>query len=119
MSTKEQLIETIQSYLKIEKEIKLYQKELKERRAKLKQYSEILVNIMKTNDIDCFDITDGKIVYSQSKVKSSLSKKHIMECLNKYFEKFPNIDTDDVTNYILENRQETLKDNIKHKPNKN
>lgn len=119
MGTKEKLIETIQSYLLIEKEMKVLQKELKERREKKKLYSEILVDIMKSNEIDCFDITDGKILYSQSKVKSALNKKHIMECLNKYFEKNPNIDTDDVTNFILENRQEQLKDNIRHKPNKN
>ena len=34
-----------------------------------------LVNIMKENEIDCFDISDGKLMYTKSKVKQALSKK--------------------------------------------
>jgi len=119
MSTKEELVNTIQSYLKIENEMKVLQKELKERRLLRKNLSDKLINIMKNNEIDCFDLSEGKILYTQNKVKTPLTKKHIIECIHKYFDKIPSIDSNEVTNFILENRQEQIKENIKHKPNKN
>jgi len=39
--------------------------------------------------------------------------------LNKYFESSPNIPTDDVVKFILENREINTKESIRHKPNKN
>ena len=69
MSTKEKIINTIQSYLKVEEEMKVLQKELKERRQKKKDYTELLIDIMKNNEIDCFDLSEGKIIYSQKKNK--------------------------------------------------
>tara|TARA_B110001450_G_C17644876_1_gene490788 strand:- start:662 stop:1021 length:360 start_codon:yes stop_codon:yes gene_type:complete len=118
MSTKEKIINTIQSYLKVEEEMKVLQKELKERRQKKKDYTELLIDIMKNNEIDCFDLSEGKIIYSQNKIKSTLNKKHILNCLEKYFQNNPNIDTEDVTNFVLDNRTETIKESIRHKPNK-
>ena len=44
----------------------------------------ILVNIMKVNDIDCFDITDGQLIYSKKNLKKPLSKKHLLNCIS-YF----------------------------------
>ena len=40
---------------------------------------------MKSNEIDCFDINDGKLVYTQNKVKTPLSKKHLMSALMNYY----------------------------------
>lgn len=119
MATKEVLINTIQEYLKTEKEIKLLQKEIKQRREKKKGYTDTLINIMKSNDIDCFDISEGKIIFSQRKMKSSLNKKQLNQCLEKYFHNNPNIDCDDVTKFILNNRDEKITELIRHKPNKN
>ena len=119
MATKEILINTIQDYLKTEKEIKLLQKEIKQRREKKKECTNALIDIMKTNDIDCFDISEGKIIFSQNKVKSSLNKKQLNLCLQKYFEKNPNINCNDVTEFILNNREDKIKESIRHKPNKN
>ena len=69
--TKEQLVATIKEWIQIESEIKLLQKEIKARRARKKELSETLVATMKDNEIDCFDINDGKLVYSKNKVTSS------------------------------------------------
>lgn len=119
MNVKDKLKTTIQSYITVEEEIKTLQKELKNRRALRKEYTEILINIMKTNEIDCFDISEGKILYTQNKTRTPLSKKYLIECLDKYFEKYPNIQSEDVTNFVLDNRKEQVKENIRHKPNKN
>ena len=40
--------------------MKTLQKELRERREKKKELTNNLVEVMKTNEIDCFNINDGK-----------------------------------------------------------
>jgi hypothetical protein len=91
---------------------------MKIRREKKKELSEKLVQIMKKNDVDCFDISEGKILYTKSNVKSSLSKKHIMDCLTTYFADNSAVQPDDVAKFILENRSSVVKESIRHKPPK-
>ena len=43
----------------------------------------------------------------------------LVVCLTKYFATSPNIPTDDVVKFILENREINTKESIRHKPNKN
>ena len=117
MATKEELVNTIKGWMQIDSEMKLLQKELKERRLKKKHLTEALVEIMKTNEIDCFDISEGKIIYTANKVKAPLSKKHLNECLAKYFASNPHIQADDVSNFIMESRTVKTNESIRHKPN--
>ena len=115
MATKEELVNNIKEWMQIEDEMKVLQKELKERRDKKKLLTATLVDIMKTNEIDCFDMTEGKISYTKSKVKQPLSKKYLMDCLGKYFEENPNVQADDVANFVMENRQVKTTEGIRHK----
>ena len=52
MTTKEELVNNIKAWMQIEDEMKVLQKELKERREKKKLLTATLVDIMKTNEID-------------------------------------------------------------------
>lgn len=115
---KEELLKKIKSWVTIEHEMKMLQKELKTRREQKKQLTEDLVHVMKENDIDCFDMKEGKILYTQNKVKAPLSKKHLMGCLQQYFEKHPNIDANEVIDYVLEKRDIKIKEGIRHKLDK-
>ena len=89
MSTtnKERLSQNVKNWLQIDKEIQLLQKEIKDRKKKKTEYTNTLLTIMKSNEIDCLDISDGKIIYTQSNIKKPINKQHLVECLNKYFEK--------------------------------
>jgi len=118
MTTKEELVDNIKNWMQIDTEMKLLQKELKDRRLRKKQLTESLVEIMKSNEIDCFDITEGKIIYTTNKVKAPLSKKHLMECLDKYFAADPSIKSDEISNFILESRSVKTNESIRHKPQK-
>jgi hypothetical protein len=115
MASKEILTQNIKGWLQIEKEIQLLQKELKERKLKKKTLTNSLVGVMKTNDIDCFDITDGKIMYTQTRSKSSVNKAHLFTCLQKYFAAHPNMPIDDIVQYILDSRELITKDSIRLK----
>ena len=119
MTSKEHLSQTIKSWMQIDKEMSMLQKELKERRKKKNDLTNKLVEIMKKNEIDCVDISDGKIIYTQNNTKAPVNKKHLMDCLDKYFANNSSIPTDDIVNFILDNRAVNLKESIRLKPTKN
>ena len=86
MTSQEELIQNVKGWLNIDDEIKELQKSIREKKKNKKVFTENLVNIMKENEIDCFDITDGKLLYTKNKVKQSLSKKHLLNALGAYFQ---------------------------------
>jgi hypothetical protein len=118
-SAKEKLVTNVKEWLVIEKEIKILQTQMKELKKRKTGLSGVLVEIMKNNEIDCFDITGGKIMYTQNRVKGTLNKKHLMTCLDKYFEDNPDINTDNISKFILDNREVKTTEIIRHKPVKN
>ena len=117
MVDKEELVMYIKEWIGIDNKLKEVQKIAKQLREQKKEISSYLVNIMKDNEIDCFDVNDGKLLYKQNKVKQSLSKKHLLKTLAEYFE-------DDretaisVAKFILDSREEKVNDVIKKKDDK-
>ena len=116
MSTKDKLVQIVKAWLTNDKELKALQTQIKERKKKKTELTEVLVDIMKSNEIDCFDITGGKIMYTQNRVKSALNKKHLMDSLEKYFENNPNIQTEELSKFILDSRSIKTTESIRHKP---
>lgn len=117
METKEELVTNIKEWMKIDSEINKLQTELKERKNKKKQLTDSLVNVMKKNQIDCFDINGGSLVYKQNKTKKPINGKTLMAVLQDYYSSDPT-KAEDLTKYILENREEQIKETIKMKLNK-
>jgi hypothetical protein len=116
MTTKEALAQNIKEWLQLEKEMKTLQHEIKERKKKKLLLTNSLINTMKNKDIDCIDMSEGKIIYTQNKTKTPLNKVYLNNCLTKYFAKQPNVQVDGIVQYILDMREVVLKDTIKHKP---
>ena len=72
------------------------------------------MSVMKVNDIEQIDLSDGQLIYTKKKSRAPLSKKHLLESLSKYFQN----DTRTVTElgkYIMDSRAEKEKENIKRK----
>ncbi len=113
---KEELITNIKGWIQLDEEIKTLQKQIKEKRNEKKQNTETLVRIMRDNEIDCFDLDSngGKLIYTKRKIKKSLSKKHLMKCLMTYF-KEDTLQAKEISNFILSNREEQIKENIRRK----
>lgn len=108
------LKEKIKDWLKLDNEIKILQKEIKERREAKKNYTKDIVDVMKDNKIECFDVKDGKLMYTKSKIKAPLSKKHLLSSLMLYFKNDPNL-VKEVGEFILNTREEKIKENIRKK----
>lgn len=116
MANKEILINNIKEWLQNDNDIKELQKQIKIKKEKNKFITNNLVEIMKNNEIDCFDINDGKLIYSQIKSKSALSKKHLSTCLEKYFKNSETTEmVNDLCNFILDNRTTKITETIKRK----
>jgi hypothetical protein len=117
MDTKEQLVNNIKEWIKLDNEIAQFKNEMKERNIKKKKLTEDLVNVMKSNTIDCFDINGGALVYKKSKVKKPLSGKTLLVALQNYYKEQPQV-AEELTKHILESREEQIKETIKRKIDK-
>lgn len=102
--SKQILINTIKEWVSINSKINELQKQMKELKNSKKQLSNTLISVMENNEIDRFDINNGKLVYRKNKVKAAINKDYLLKMLDNYFKEYPEIDTNDVGNFILENR---------------
>ena len=98
------LIANIKDWVLINNEMTKLQKQVKELRNKKKTISNVLIEIMEKNEIDGIDINDGKLLYKKNKIKGAINKEYLLSTLNDYFKKYPDVDTNDVSSFILENR---------------
>ena len=112
---KADLIALVKEWKQIDDEIKSIQKEVKKRRDRKKLLSDKLIKIMRTNEIDSFDINNGKLLYTQSKLKESINRPYLLGIISKYFEDDETVDIGGVADYILENRAIKLKEGIRCK----
>ena len=115
----EKLAVNIKTWLGIDKEINILKQKTKEYQKKKKETTNTLISIMKTNEIDCVDISGGQIVFTQNNCKTPITKPYLTKCLNQYFEDNGTpVPTEELTDFILNNRSITVKDNIRHKTTK-
>lgn len=116
MDTKDELVNHVKNWIHIDSDISSLQKQIKELRENKKKLTNSLVNVMKSNEIDCFDINNGKIMYSKSKIKKPINKKSLLEALQIYFKDNSEL-AQNVSQHILDTREEIIKESIKHKKN--
>ena len=95
METKDELIMNVKEWIKIDSEITKLQNELRDRK----------------------NINGGSLVYKQNKVKKAINAKTLIATLQTYFAS-TNIKAEEVTKFILDNREEQIKETIKRKIDK-
>jgi hypothetical protein len=117
METKEQLVNNIKEWIKIDTEIGELKGQIKDKNNKKKLLTENLVTVMKTNKIDCFDINGGALVYKTNKVKKSINGKTLLSALQNYYKTDPKI-AEELTKHIMDSREEQIKETIKRKIDK-
>lgn len=113
-NTKEQLVNNIKDWIKIDTEITQLKAEIKERSNKKKILTENLVTVMKTNSIDCFDINGGALVYKKNKIKKPINGKTLLSALQNYYKNDVKI-AEEITKHVMDSREEQIKETIKRK----
>jgi hypothetical protein len=117
METKEELVTSVKEWIKMDNEIVKLKAEIKERNAKKKLLTESLMNVMKKNEIECFDINGGALVYKKNIIKKPINGKMLLSVLQKYYTNDPKT-AEELTKHVLDNREEKIKETIKRKIDK-
>ena len=114
MVERSHLIENVKKWIHLDEELKRHRKEMRMLRDEKKNLTDSLVRIMKNNEIDCFDITDGQLIYTKRQVKTPLSKKHLLDALSRYF-KQDSQTANELSKFIMDTRKSKTKEDIRRK----
>ena len=117
---KEENVLIIKQWLDIESKISQHSGILRQLRKEKKQLNGALLDIMKANDIDCFDCNSGQITYIKNNVKRGLNQKVLYELLGDYFtsQNANSNEAEKLCKYIQDNRGVEIKETVKLKKNK-
>jgi hypothetical protein len=112
--TKEQLKDYLRQWVRVENEISTLSAEIKKRKLIHQQLSKSLLDVMRKNEIDCFDIANGRIVYSKTKVRAPLNNGQLKTALTNYYK--DDVDkANSLTEFLLASRVEKTRESIKMK----
>lgn len=115
--SKEEMITHIKKWMQYDNDIKQLQNELKIKKESRRQHTEQLVDIMKSNEIDCFDVNNGKLLFSRTKVKTPLNKSQMVQALMEYFNNDePRVR--ELEDRLMSARKEKITETIRRKINK-
>ena len=117
METKEELVTNVKEWIKIDNEILQLKAQVKERNLKKKQLTDSLMNVMKKNEIECFDINGGALIYKKNTIKKPITGKTLLTTLQKYYANDQKM-AEELTKHVLESREEKVKETIKRKIDK-
>jgi hypothetical protein len=110
---KQLLVQHIKDWVRYDDEIRHLKTEIRKRNEAKKAMSEELLRLMKSNEIDEIDLSDGKIVRQVRTTKTPLNKKHLLHCLATYYK---NVDkAKEVSDFILESRETKTNESIQKK----
>ena len=114
LKTKDQLIKSIKEWVKIDNDIRALKKEVSSREKEKKEISKTLMDVMRKNEIDCFDITNGKIVYSKTRTRPPLNKAQLKNALITYY-KDDKETASSLNEFLIASRVEKVREAIKMK----
>jgi DNA repair ATPase RecN len=114
MDSKEKLIKTIQEWVKLDNEMRALKKEVNSRKTEQDKITKVLINTMKSNEIDEFNINNGKLSYINRTVKKPITKKNLLEILAKFYKGNTDQATE-VNQFILDNREDVVVEKLVRK----
>ena len=115
MDAEGQLIESIRTWLEHERQIKVLQAQARALKKNKKVLTEQLTEFMRENEVDCFDVKNGKIIYSRRTVKAPLNKKTLQVALEKFFSDKKDDLSSEALEFLLDSRPETVTEQIRLK----
>jgi hypothetical protein len=114
MAEKQNLFDVVKSWVVNDNQIRALNKKLKQLRTEKKQNNELMIEIMKQNNIDNFDLKDGQIRYKKESKREPLTQKKLIEILGTH----PQIGEEQakhLNQFIYDRRKVTEKDVIVRK----
>ena len=78
------LVDIVKSWVTLDNQIRALAKKLKDLRKEKKAKNEDMIRVMKSNDIDSFDLKDGQILYKKETRREPITQKRLLEILAKH-----------------------------------
>jgi seryl-tRNA synthetase len=113
-SSKKYLIETVKKWVEIDNKLRQVTEVAKKLRKEKKERNQEMIQIMKDNEIDNFDIKDGNIQYKKENKREPLTQKKLLSILLEH----PQLNEEQVhglNQFVFENRKVTEKESVVRK----
>lgn len=114
METLEQLKQTVRDWVKFDNEIRALNKEVKERTTEKKKISTRLIEVMRENKLDIFDLKDGQLMYVKKNKKKPITQKQLLTLLSTYY-KDDVSKAEEMHTFLMDNREEVVEETIQRK----
>jgi hypothetical protein len=108
------LVDIVKSWVTLDNQIRAVNQKLKVMREEKKKQNQLMIDIMKANEIDNFDVKDGQIRYKKETKREALTQKTLLAILSKH----PQLGGDQarhLNQFIYDNRKVTEKEVIVRK----
>ena len=80
----QQLQTTVKDWLNLDDEIRTLQAAIRNRKKQKKEIGVAIINFMDQNKVPHFNLSDGKLIFSQSKHKQPINAKYIVNTLQNH-----------------------------------
>ena len=114
--TNEHLVQNIKQWIKLDNDITKMKAEIAKCNKQKKDLTGELMKVMKENEIDCFDINGGALIYKKSTVKKPINAKSLLAVLRTFYKSDLTI-AEEVAKFVLDSREEQIKETLKRKIN--
>ena len=108
---KEQLVENVNNWVKIDNDILKLQKEIRELKKKKGEITDVLVEVMRVNNVDSFDTKEDSLLYKKQTIRQSINKKLLLESLQKFYHSDATM-AEKIVDHVLEQRKTKTKETI-------
>lgn len=108
---KGQLVENVNNWVKIDNDIVKLQKEIREMKKKKGEITNVLVEVMRTNNVDSFDTKEDSLLYKKQTIRQSINKKLLLESLQKFYQSDAKM-AEKIVDHVLDQRKTKTKETI-------
>ena len=114
METLDQLKQNVREWVKLDNEIRTLNKEMSSRRNEKKAISKRLIDVMRENKLDIFDLKDGQLMYVKKNKKKPITQKQLLTLLSSYYKEDVS-KAEEMHTYLMDNREEVVEETIQRK----
>lgn len=114
LETVEQLKQTVRDWVKLDNEVRVLNKEITTRRNEKKDISKRLIEVMRDNKLDIFELKDGQLMYVKKNKKKPITQKQLLTLLSTYYKEDVS-KAEEMHSYLMDNREEVVEETIQRK----
>jgi hypothetical protein len=114
LETLDQLKQNVREWVKLDNEIRALNKEITSRRNEKKIISKSLIDVMRSNKLDIFELKDGQLMYVKKNKKKPITQKQLLTLLSSYY-KEDIAKAEEIHTYLMDNREDVTEEIIQRK----